>query len=486
MTTTRTGAISESGVVFFSAGGHDHDGQNSTIINTSKYSIFDFSFGLVGTNQDRLNTQTINQNGFKNYIIQTVNESVLEPAGVVLQDNIINSRNIIAGSITSTEIAANTITGNNIAAQTITGNNIVSNTITSTQIAANTITGNNIAAGTITADKLSVGAIDAGSVTIIYPNSVPTGDFWSNTGSFRLGGTAGINYTPGSGDITFGSNITINGSVTSTGTITGGNVSGVKLSGSTGEIGGWDILSTRLDGGASTLYSNGTIQGDLFRTGSSGARIEMGDGAGVNNEVYMYYSSTGYVSIRAFGTSGTMRVSTPSTYDFEGARFRCGEEASFGGDIYPVSAGNCGTSSDPWDAVYATNTTIQSSDERLKTDIKDIPLGLDFINELNPVSYKWKEVRLPNTKEDKQAFSDNDTPLPIRTRPGVREHYGLIAQEFKNTMDQFNIDNFAGWCLENPEDPQSKQMLGYVELIPVLIKAVQELSNKLDALEEKI
>lgn len=182
MRTTRTGSISESGVVFFSAGGHNHDGVSSSLIDTSKYSIFDFNFGLVSNNRDRLNQQNINQNGLRNFIVKTVNESVLEPAGIVLQDNIINSRNIIAGSITADEIAANTITGNNIA--------------------ANTITGNNIAAGTITADLIDANALIVSSIVL------DNGDYWNDDYGFQLGGANGIIYSGNT--ITIGTNVTIN------------------------------------------------------------------------------------------------------------------------------------------------------------------------------------------------------------------------------------------------------------------------------------
>lgn len=158
MSRPRSNSISESSVVYFSAGGHVHDGIGSSIIDTSKYSVFDFGFGIVGTNNDRINKQNINQIAFKNFVIKTINESVLEPAGIVLQDDIINSRNIIAGSITSTEIAANTITANNIAAHTITSN------------------------------QIDVNGVLASSIVLT------NGDFWNSNGSFSLGGSNGVTY----------------------------------------------------------------------------------------------------------------------------------------------------------------------------------------------------------------------------------------------------------------------------------------------------
>lgn len=469
MVTIRSGAISESGIVFFSAGGHSHDGINSSTIDTSKYSIFDFSFGIVGTNQDRINKQTINQNGFKNFIIKTVNESVLEPAGVVLQDNIINSRNIIAGSITSNEIAANTITANNIAASTITGD----------LIAANTIIGDNLAAGTITADKLAVGAITAGSIEI------SNGDYWRSNGTFRLGGNSGINWT-GTGDITFGSGVTINGTVTSTGTISGGTISGVQLTGSTGEIGGWDILSTRLDGGNTTLYSNGTIVCSILKTGTTGARIEMGQNVGSGDEIYLYSGSTSRGTIRNPSGSSVRLSTTGAVSDAITSGFYTSGDLEAGGDVSSRNTGSCGTSADPFSEVFANNGTINTSDGRLKTDITDIPVGLDFIKELRPVSYKWIIGDVVRDVDEINAAAEDGRDPVLTTRPGVRNHYGLIAQEVKEVIDKLEIDNFAGWKLEDANDPASKQMISYTELIAPMIKAIQELSARVEALEAEL
>jgi hypothetical protein len=48
-----------------------------------------------------------------------------------------------------------------------------------------------------------------------------------------------------------------------------------------------------------------------------------------------------------------------------------------------------GASGKKWSAIWAANGTIQTSDARKKTQIKESELGLDFIEKLNPVSYKW-------------------------------------------------------------------------------------------------
>jgi len=125
-----------------------------------------------------------------------------------------------------------------------------------------------------------------------------------------------------------------------------------------------------------------------------------------------------------------------------------------------------------WKTIYSNTGTINTSDQRLKMDISPSSLGLDFINNLNPVSYKFIE----GGKE----VVDGD-PVSV---PGSRTHYGLIAQEVKEVLDDANVD-FGGWVLLDKEDPDSEQALRYEEFISPLIKAVQELTARVKALEEQ-
>ena len=67
--------------------------------------------------------------------------------------------------------------------------------------------------------------------------------------------------------------------------------------------------------------------------------------------------------------------------------------------------------------------------------------------------------------------------------PGIRNHYGFIAQEVKAVLNELNVDNFAGWILSDPADPESNQGLRYSEFISPLTKAVQELNTRINTLE---
>ena len=64
------------------------------------------------------------------------------------------------------------------------------------------------------------------------------------------------------------------------------------------------------------------------------------------------------------------------------------------GHVRPISSrdntDDIGGASQRWDDIFATNSTIQTSDEKEKENISNTDLGLDFINKLTPKSFKFK------------------------------------------------------------------------------------------------
>jgi hypothetical protein len=153
-----------------------------------------------------------------------------------------------------------------------------------------------------------------------------------------------------------------------------------------------------------------------------------------------------------------------------------------------------GASGFRWSAVWAANGTIQTSDENAKTEIADSALGLEFINALRPVSYKFKTGgnRVLGQKyldaegneiPEGQPIPEDATPGEVVTEavPGKRTHWGLLAQQVKSVLPE-GID-FGGWVQTDPNDPASEQGLRYEEFIAPLVKAVQELSMRVTAIE---
>ena len=113
-----------------------------------------------------------------------------------------------------------------------------------------------------------------------------------------------------------------------------------------------------------------------------------------------------------------------------------------------------------------------TSDVRTKTNIKDSNLGLEFINKLRPVTYETK----PSAEYPKEFGVKN----PIKKKSG-KTWDGLIAQEVKQVMDDMGVE-FSGWS----EGINTKQTLAYGKLVMPLIKAVQELSAKVEDLEKQL
>ena len=167
-----------------------------------------------------------------------------------------------------------------------------------------------------------------------------------------------------------------------------------------------------------------------------------------------------------------------------------------GGTLFPTvdnsfSLGGVGFR---WQSVWAANGTIQTSDERTKKDIINSPLGLNFINALRPVSYKYKvgsnkvirQVCRDSEGNEVDANAEGANPAEIITEEiaGERVHFGLIAQEVKAALPEGT--DFGGWILTDKNDPDSEQGLRYEEFISPLIKAVQEQQAKIIELQAQV
>ena len=117
------------------------------------------------------------------------------------------------------------------------------------------------------------------------------------------------------------------------------------------------------------------------------------------------------------------------------------------------------------------NAWTQSSDVRKKKNIEDAVLGLDFVNDLRPVTYEWK----PNNEFPKDFAEYNEKN---QMTLDVRMH-GLVAQEVKEALDKTAVERFAGW----KEDDDGCQRISKEMFVYPLIKAVQELSAEIEELK---
>lgn len=157
---------------------------------------------------------------------------------------------------------------------------------------------------------------------------------------------------------------------------------------------------------------------------------------------------------------------------------RCGVGST--GNFVPLLTNtySCGTTDLRWTELWTTSGTGQVSDANQKTDVSDCDLGLDFVMALRPVKYRW--INRGNTATTQLDADGLTTDTVITPSPGVRYHYGLIAQEVAEALGNHD---FAGYI----DDAETGiKGLRYTEFIAPLIAAIQALHERVAQLESDL
>jgi len=265
-------------------------------------------------------------------------------------------------------------------------------------------------------------------------------------------------------------------------------VNSINSSSTTTTINGGKLTTGTISAGAvvSDFISAFNIDAAKITTGMmSGRDIEIANDNSSNRFKTSYSRSTGpngYGPYSVLGVNGIAMVSVnTSGVVSHWYPFISGESDIGVGSPYTYI----------WRNIRATNGTIVTSDRRAKTDILDADLGLNFINLLRPVKYKkYYEPNAPFLDEDGQPILNEDGSRLVDTSKnyyGTRNHYGFIAQEVKEALDQVGVgSNFSGWALADISDPESQQSLSYDKFIAPMAKAIQELSNMVESLQQEV
>jgi len=129
-------------------------------------------------------------------------------------------------------------------------------------------------------------------------------------------------------------------------------------------------------------------------------------------------------------------------------------------------------------AAHGVATWSTVSDERFKKDITDSTAGLDFVNALRPRT--WNYRTLGDLPENFDAYEEGSTEIFKNTQT----NHGFIAQEVKAAIDAESglKDGFRLW--DDRDD--GSQEVAEAALIPVLVKAIQDLSTQNEALEARL
>jgi hypothetical protein len=283
-------------------------------------------------------------------------------------------------------------------------------------------------------------------------------DSSGNVGIGTAGPTAKLDISNGGIKVsTGGYNLTMQGSASS-GTLNGLFIAGVpRVTDDTGTfentyIGcGASVGNIIFQQGNSSTTSSNT---ERMRIDSSG-NVLVGSTSRVNDSILSATQSanTGGLGVLASNASysatvicGSTSRASSSNFDFLGMYTNGTSTAQF-------RVGGNGV-------IYAQNTSVQSiSDQRLKENIRDSSDGLAVVNALRPVRYDWK----------KGYGNDQKNQL------------GFIAQEIETVFPE----SVSEWQINKDEETTYKTV-GPSALIPVLVKAIQELKAINDTQAETI
>jgi len=228
-----------------------------------------------------------------------------------------------------------------------------------------------------------------------------------------------------------------------------------------------------------------------------GMLIENTSTSNTSPAVYGWNSGPGYgVYGYTAGGSGSDPFYPSGVYGYNGSYgYGTGGYCNNGSGVFGYSAnyvgvwGSTGNSSS-YAGYFAGNVyttgSYTSSDQKLKQNIKDVSSAMDIINQLKPKSYDFRQdgnYKLMN--------------LPQGT------HYGLIAQDVEKVLPTLVKDSKfetalakapgkigADGKMEGATGGKSETIdfkaLNYTELIPIMIKGMQEMQNKITELENTI
>jgi hypothetical protein len=273
-----------------------------------------------------------------------------------------------------------------------------------------------------------------------------------------------------------------------------------------------NINSIVVGKGAGGIYTNTLVGNNSLNTNTGADNTAIGNSALASNTSGFANTAVASVSLSSntIGSNNT-GLGAGALYNAvsRNNNTAIGKDALAGNTLYSncsglgastvVSADNEVQLGDSSTTTYVYNTVQSRSDLRDKAEVRDTVLGLDFINELRPVDYKWDmrddyRTEMPikgelsdeehKTLIDEWIESSKFSNLSHNgSKKRNRYHHGLIAQEVQEVIEASGID-FGGFQDHSVGGGDSVLSIGYDELIAPMIKAIQELTARINVLED--
>ena len=290
------------------------------------------------------------------------------------------------------------------------------------------------------------------------------------------------------GSINSAGNITTSGVTVSSTSVSAASFTGTNTSDSI-NFGSTSITLNPNGNTRMTINDDGKIQIGL-QTGATGGVLNIDSNDG-NGQRFIHFTENGSGNIRGgIGESeGDLFITSRYTgFRFDWATARIVPCSTTGGGV--DNSDDLGYSSARWDDIYATNGTINTSDEREKQQIASLTnaeiTAATAISKLFK-TYKWKD----------KVASKGDA---------ARTHTGMVAQQVQAAMSDAGLDasKYAFWCEniwwqvtnedgtidktyeteeEAPEGSVKKERLGirYPELLAFIGAATEQRLTNIEA-----
>ena len=205
-----------------------------------------------------------------------------------------------------------------------------------------------------------------------------------------------------------------------------------------------------------------------YSTGTGGSLV------GVQGEV------VGSTSIPVYGVYGTAGGATGGKNYGVFGNLKTG--SIYGAGVYGTNDGTSQQLSSRYAGYFRGFTYVNgdldcvsflwTSDARLKTNIRDVNSGaLQKIKDLRPIQFQWQQVE-DIIQEDSATIK---VPHFSEDIDFNRSHYGFLAQDVQKLFPELVQENGDGYL-----------SMSYLELIPLLVQAVQSLSTEVEDLNKQL
>jgi hypothetical protein len=404
---------------------------------------------------------------------------------------VIHGGHITTGTLNANAVNANSGTFSTANIPDLNASKITAGDITADRMKVNSIAAVNGNTGTlkINAGKLDITgvitAINSNGTTTIDGGKITTGSISANkikvSEFVSIGNPSGRNIALGDQSVDIKNGSTILSSFSASGASLGNNSDSavINLCGEKGSISGAytnsnNTYNLRIHNNYS-LSSNNNLKAIYIENS--------GPSSSLANRIVMEQTKLyGKVTLEA-GSHSIMVDSDEVGISLKGVTVTT-TTLTAGGTLY--STGNtmcvndnsqwCGNSSHRWKAVYALDTSINTSDRKEKDHIKDIDFAKELIMSLEPVEYMWKTG---DHRRKRMGFIAQDVAKVCKD---LNENLSLVYASYGHEGEDIDVPYYG----EDVDDELLHWSLSYDQLIAPMTVVIQQQQEEIDILKTEV